>query len=595
MAIIKLDKDTVEKIAAGEVIESPLSIIKELVENSIDAKSKNITVEIKNGGKSFIRVTDDGIGIGNDEIELAFQKHATSKISSFDDLYTIASLGFRGEALPSIASVSKVVAISKTKDSDVGIKLDLRDNLTNKTSIATNKGTSIIVKDLFYNIPARRKFLKSDIAEGNKINKLMYAFAIGNKDISFKYIKDDRVQFHSNPNLSLKISIADILDNLLEENLIEINADNDSYKIRGEIGLPSYYRGNRSMQYIFVNDRYVEDQEITKVIEESYQGLIPPNRYPVFFIFIYTNPKNIDVNIHPNKKYIKYSYENDLLDLVNSNISKLLKSENKISSIGPREEKSEEILDFTDYKAILDKYSPSEFLVKENNNKYNNKSEETNFFDKNEDIDLSFLDQSEGSKDTILEETYIEEVNLPLYKTSIFRRYSIFEDGDKAYILDHRIAEEKLNMNKFIRDLRSKDIDKQRLLNPIRISLNKGDFDKYESKKDIFSKLGFDIEPISESSLIIRELPYIFDIPENDRFFYDLLDIDLDDNEEILFTKLRGMVKSFSFKKGDKINEEEAIELYKKLMKEDNPYKNYDGRPTIISLLDKDLEKYFER
>lgn len=595
MAIIKLDKDTVEKIAAGEVIESPLSIIKELVENSIDAKSKNITVEIKNGGKSFIRVTDDGIGIGNDEIELAFQKHATSKISSFDDLYTIASLGFRGEALPSIASVSKVVAISKTKDSDVGIKLDLRDNLTNKTSIATNKGTSIIVKDLFYNIPARRKFLKSDIAEGNKINKLMYAFAIGNKDISFKYIKDDRVQFHSNPNLSLKISIADILDNLLEENLIEINADNDSYKIRGEIGLPSYYRGNRSMQYIFVNDRYVEDQEITKVIEESYQGLIPPNRYPVFFIFIYTNPKNIDVNIHPNKKYIKYSYENDLLDLVSSNISKLLKSENKISNIGPREEKSEEILDFTDYKAILDKYSPSEFLVKENNNKYNNKSEETNFFDKNEDIDFSFLDQSEGNKDTIIEETYIEEVNLPLYKTSIFRRYSIFEDGDKAYILDHRIAEEKLNMSKFIRDLRSKDIDKQRLLNPIRISLNKGDFDKYESKKDIFSKLGFDIEPISESSLIIRELPYIFDIPENDRFFYDLLDIDLDDNEEILFTKLRGMVKSFSFKKGDKINEEEAIELYKKLMKEDNPYKNYDGRPTIISLLDKDLEKYFER
>ena len=465
MAIIKLDKDTVEKIAAGEVIESPLSIIKELVENSIDAKRKNITVEIKNGGKSFIRVTDDGVGIGKDEIELAFQKHATSKISSFDDLYTISSLGFRGEALPSIASVSKVVAISKTKDSAVGIKLDLRDNLTNKTSIATNKGTSIIVEDLFYNIPARRKFLKSDIAEGNKINKLMYAFAIGNKDISFKYIKDDRVQFHSNPNLSLKISIADILDNLLEENLIEINADNDSYKIRGEIGLPSYYRGNRSMQYIFVNDRYVEDQEITKVIEESYQGLIPPNRYPVFFIFIYTNPKNIDVNIHPNKKYIKYSYENDLLDLVNSNISKLLKSENKISSIGPREEKSEEILDFTDYKAILDKYSPSEFLVKENNNKYNNKSEETNFFDKNEDIDLSFLDQSEGSKDTILEETYIEEVNLPLYKTSIFRRYSIFEDGDKAYILDHRIAEEKLNMNKFIRDLRSKDIDKQRLFN----------------------------------------------------------------------------------------------------------------------------------
>ena len=325
MSIIKLDKDTVDKIAAGEVIESPLSIIKELVENSVDAGSKNITVEIKNGGKSYIRVTDDGGGIAREDIELAFEKHATSKISKFDDLYTIGSLGFRGEALPSISSVSKVVAISKTEEDEIGIKLDLTGKERAKSSIATNKGTSIIVEELFYNMPARRKFLKSDISEANKITRLMYAFAIGYKDIAFKYIKDDRVQFQSNPKLNLKLRISDLLDSLLEENLVDLNSQNKSYRIEGEIGLPTYYRGNRSMQYIYINDRLIEDEEITNIIESQYQGLIPQGRFPAFFIFIYTSPKNIDVNIHPNKKFVKYSYEDELLDLLCKSVKNIIK------------------------------------------------------------------------------------------------------------------------------------------------------------------------------------------------------------------------------------------------------------------------------
>lgn len=392
MSIIKLDKDTVEKIAAGEVIESPLSIIKELVENSIDAGSRNITVEIKNGGKSYIRVTDDGVGIAREDIDLAFQKHATSKISKFDDLYTIASLGFRGEALPSIASVSKVVAISKTEDSEIGTKLDLTTKENKKSSIATNKGTSIIVEDLFYNMPARRKFLKSDMAEANKISKLMYAFAIGYKNISFKYIKDDRIQFQSNPNLNLKLKISDLLDNLLEENLIELHAKNSSYKITGQIGLPNYYRGNRSMQYIFVNDRLVEDEEITKIIEDQYQGLIPQGRFPAFFIFIYTDPKNIDVNIHPNKKLVKYSYEDELLELIIDNVKNLLKAKQEIQSINIKENKKDEFLDFTDYKAILDKYSPTNTLVREDEEAYHNEIEakNSNFFDSNKEFDFKF-------------------------------------------------------------------------------------------------------------------------------------------------------------------------------------------------------------
>lgn len=593
MSIIKLDKDTVEKIAAGEVIESPLSIIKELVENSIDAGSRNITVDIKNGGKSYIRVTDDGVGIAREDIDLAFEKHATSKISKFDDLYTIASLGFRGEALPSISAVSKVIAISKTEDSEIGTKLDLSAKDNKKSSIATNKGTSIIVEDLFYNMPARRKFLKSDMAEANKISRLMYAFAIGYKNISFKYIKDDRVQFQSNPSLDLKLKISDLLDNLLEENLIELYANNSSYKIGGEIGLPSYYRGNRSMQYIFVNDRLVEDEEITKIIEDQYQGLIPQGRFPAFFIFIYTDPKNIDVNIHPNKKLVKYSYEDELLGLIIDNVRNLLKANQDIQSINIKENKKDEFLDFTDYKAILDKYSPANMVVREDEDPYNNDIEDknSNFFDNNEEFNYEFLKED----DKVNEESFIEDIELPTYKTSIFRRYSIFEDKNKVFILDHRKAQEKIKMSEFLKDFKANKVASQLLLEPIRMHLNKIDVERFETKQSLFRRLGFDVELISENSILIREIPMIFDQPENDKFFYEILDLDSNIKDELITSRLRKLVKSLSFRKGYTINKNEAIELYKNLMKEENPYNTYDGNATIISLEDKDLEKYFER
>lgn len=587
MAIKKLDKETVEKIAAGEVIESPLSIIKELVENSVDAGSKNITVEIKNGGKTYIRVTDDGSGIAKDDIELAFEKHATSKITKFDDLFKISSLGFRGEALPSIASVSKVVAISKTQDADVGTKLDLSGRVKVKKSIATNKGTSIIVEDLFYNMPARRKFLKSDIAESNKITKLMYAFAIGYKDVSFKYIKDDRIQFQSNTSLDLKFKISDLIDNLLEENLLELKATNTSYRIDGEIGLPTYYRGNRSMQYIFVNDRLIEDEEITKTIERQYIGLIPQGRFPAFFIFIYTDPKNIDVNIHPNKKLVKYTYEDELVELINDSVKNLLKSKQAINSIDIKDKKQNEILDFTDYKAVLDKYSPAEMLIREEEKPYNSIESNQDFFNDKISIDLY------TNEEKIREDSFFSDIEVPSYKTSIFRRYSIFEDKEKIYILDHRKAEEKIKMSEYINDYNSNKISRQLVLNPIKINLNKIDIGRYEQKQDLFNKLGFDIELISDKSVIIREIPIIFDIPENNNFFYEILDFD--DNENILFKNLRKLVKNISFRKGNTINKDEAIELYKKLMKEEDPYRTYDGKPTIITLEDKDLEKYFER
>ena len=590
MAIIELDKETVDKIAAGEVIESPISIIKELVENSVDAGSKNITVEIKNGGKTYIRVTDDGCGISREEIGLAFKKHATSKISSFDDLYIIDSLGFRGEALPSISSVSKVTAISKTDGEEIGSKIEIKNNNPKITSIATNRGTSIIVEDLFYNIPARRKFLKSDLTEANKISRLMYAFAIGYKNISFKYIKDNNVQFQSKANYDLKYRVSDLLDSLLEENLLSFETKNKSYEITGAISQANYYRGNRSMQYIFVNNRLIESDEITRAIESQYQSLIPHARFPAFFIFIFTNPKNIDVNIHPNKRVIKFSYEEELLELIIDSIKNLLRKNKKIKSLELNEKESEELLDFTDYKAILDKYSPANMVVREKDSHYStNKNEE--FFDTNKKLELDNFIEEKLFEET----TLVEDTDIPTYKTSIFKRYSVFEDKEKLYILDHRKAEEKIQMTKFIEDFNSKNINRQQLLEPIKISLNKLDIEKFESKKEIFERLGFDAQLISNTTLVIREFPLIFEIPQNDTFFYEILDIDFVNNDEVIYTNLRKLVKSLSFRKGHTINKYEAEELYKNLMKEEDPYRNYDGKPTIISIEEIDLERYFER
>lgn len=599
MSIIRLDSDTIEKIAAGEVIESPFSVVKELVENSIDANSKNISIEIKNGGKTFIRVTDDGDGINKDDLRLAFEKHATSKISKFDDLYRTLSLGFRGEALPSIAAVSKVIAISKPEDQDIASKLEISQNSYIQKSIASNKGTSIIVEDLFYNIPARRKFLKSDFSEANKITKLLYSYAICYNNISFKYIKDDRVQFQSYANRNLEANISDLLDNILEENLIPIRNDNGIYKIKGFIAKSNYYRGNRSMEYIFINNRLIENTDISKTIEYQYQGLIPNNRYPAFFVFIQTDPKNLDINIHPNKKIIKFSYEDQLLDLISDTVRDKLKSYSEIKIIKQENNENDKNLDFSDYRSILEKYSPSNNLINESKSTYNEREDDYSFFDTKNDIGSIIKDNKKewdnNNVETFVNDNFIEDINIPKYMTSIFSRYSIFEDSDKLYLLDHRRASETIIISEYMKKFSNNLVDRQTLIDPIIVNLRANDLEKYLNKKDLFEKMGFLIDQLSDNKLIVREVPLLFDRPENKDYFYSILDIEKTNDRDLLYKQIRKLAKAKAFRKGHKIDKDEAITLYKKLMQEENPYNTYDGKATIIMMEEKDLEKYFER
>lgn len=621
MTIVQLDKSTIEQIAAGEVIESPVSIVKELVENSIDAKAQNIVVEIKNGGKNYIRVTDDGLGIDKKEIELAFKPHATSKISNFDDLYKLFTLGFRGEALSSIVACADLSLISKTKEDKVGSKVSFINNeIVEKKSIATNEGTSIEVFNLFKNLPVRRKFLASDISEANKISRLVHALALGYDYVSFKFIKDERLVFQTVKNQSLKDKILNLLDDNLKNNLIRLDFSNDLYEVKGYISDSNYYRGNRSLQYIFVNNRLIENTNISRAIESSFKSLIPNNRYPAFFISIKTDAKNIDVNIHPNKKEINFSYQGELIDLLKSKTNELLYNNSKINSIQIKNDKKKEINFYNDYaddySQILNFYNKindnDEFKIKEDNEKdYDNNSDnktddEINFFENKHNEDdlknynkenynqLNFVkENNEYSKKEVKKKDSLD-LNMLKYKTSIFKVYSLFSYDDKIIILNHRRAEQKIKFEEYIKDFNKEDISSQDLLEPHIMKINVNDYGKFLEKKDLFKKIGFSIDDFSQDRLVVRSVPIIFENPETIDLFYDLLDIDLE-NKEIFYKKISKLINKFSFRKGDKIDENEANELLEKLNEYENPFKTYEGKSTMIMLEESELEKYFER
>ena len=315
--IRRLSEDTIQKIAAGEVIERPVSVVKELVENAVDAGADQIRVEIQEGGKALIRVSDNGSGIAEKEFPTAFERHATSKIEEFDDLYRIHSLGFRGEALASIVAVARVCARSRVSEASVGTQLYLEESrIVKREEIAMPVGTTIEVRDLFYNVPVRRRFLKSDAVEANRITQLLYSLAIGNPKISFSLTREDRRIFQTQASYRPQQNLLLLFGRAYYEALRSFSVENDGYRVHGFLGNNTFYRANRQLQFFFVNGRYVEDDALRDVVEKKYRSVIPNGRFPAFQIFIETDPSHIDINIHPNKQKIKFHQPESLLNLL---------------------------------------------------------------------------------------------------------------------------------------------------------------------------------------------------------------------------------------------------------------------------------------
>lgn len=531
MSIKLLSEDTIQKIAAGEVVENPYSVIKELVENSIDSGATFIKVEIKNAGKKEIMISDNGCGIEEDDIELAFTKHATSKLNNFEDIYSILSYGFRGEALASISAVSKVDINTRTKNSEFGIHCYLENNkIIRKNKIGMNLGTTIYIRDLFYNVPIRKKFLKSDAYENSIITTLMYSFALANQKISFKYIKDSKVVFETNEKNTLKDNIKYIFKDKLYKNLIPIDINDSDYKIYGYISNNHFYKGTRSSQFLFVNGRYIFDEKIRNIIEKSISSLIPKGKFPAFIIFIEVNPNLIDINVHPNKRKIKFVFEDKLLNLLNNNITDIVIENTTSDFISSKEEQKEKILyneekntknDNSTYEDVVETIIYDEdYSVKNIINKFSY----DDLFKVNQD-DIQTINEDDNIENYIIEEEKVEidpiltQIQLDQKENTaknildynllgtIFSKYILLSDKDELIILDILNAKYRILYENLLNEYNNHTVTKQILLFPIILELNEYEMNVFNDIKTNLDDLGIEADIFDEYSIAIRTMP----------------------------------------------------------------------------------------
>lgn len=530
MSIKLLSEDTIQKIAAGEVIENPYSVIKELVENSIDSGATTIKVEIKNAGKKEIMISDNGCGIEENEIELAFTKHATSKLNNFEDIYSILSFGFRGEALASISSISKVDINTRTKNSEFGIHCFIENTkIKRKNKIGMNFGTTIYIRDLFYNVPIRKKFLKSDAYESSIITTLMNSFALSNPNISFKYIKDSKVLFETTGKNQLKDNIKYIFKDDFYKNLMAVDINDSDYKIYGYISNNHFYKGSRNCQYLFVNGRYIFDEKIRNIIEKSISTLIPKGKFPSFVIFIEVNPSLIDINVHPNKRKIKFIFEDKLLNLLNNNITDIVLKNTTSDFISLKTEQNDKILYINDnIKKQPEENDIVETIVYDEDyndqNIINKFSYEDLFKVQNDDIKI--INEQDDTESYIIDNNTIEQTpikeqikltnnnendikNIIDYKIlgKIFEKYILLSDYDEFIIIDILNAKYRLLYENLLNNYYKKTITKQLLLFPIVLELNEYKMTIFENIKDKLDNLGIEADMFDEYSIAIRTMP----------------------------------------------------------------------------------------
>lgn len=638
-----LDDSTIQKIAAGEVIERPSSIVKELLENSIDAKADIIQIEIEDGGKSLILISDNGIGIPSNQIETAFMRHATSKIQDFDDLYKSYTMGFRGEALASIIAVAKVDMKSKSEDEDLGVHIQYENSkLVKKSNLAMNTGTITSVKDLFKNIPVRHRFLKSNTTEANHITDLVGKLTLANPDVSLKYIKDKQILFNINSEDNHIEKIRKIFGDDLAKSLIEIDFQTDNFKVMAYISNNTYYRGNRALEYTYVNSRYIESKEISRIIESAYTHIIPNGKYPAYQIYIETKASNLDVNIHPNKTKIHLEHMEELTQALKYNLSLVLRPE-KLRQVEIESEKKEAKSLFENlnekYSDLINKYNNENSKDTFDKNRIENltfdhinndkldtkkilldKSEEdvnvefNSFKDDNsitydyelvsEEIDESYNARVNESEEVLIEENIIikdkiEDLEHYKYKTFILETYIVFENikDENIILLDQHASHERINYERLL-DLYNNDNNyRQSILDGIDINLLADEMTILNNNISLFEKFGFTIEIINSNTISLIEVPAIYDINYK-QLFLDLINglkIYGTFNSKYLLDKLIQKACKSSIKAYDKISEVEAYSLIKELSQCDYPLTCPHGRPTFLKIKKSTLDMEFKR
>ncbi len=565
MSVIKImDEILSNKIAAGEVVERCVSVVKELVENSIDANSKKIKIELKESGIREIKVTDDGIGMDRDDAINAFGRHATSKLLNEDDLFRIDTLGFRGEALPSIASVSEVILKSST--GDVGTEVTIKGGkLINEVKSDSRKGTVITVKNLFYNTPARLKHLKSIYAELAVITEYIDKMALANPSISFNLYNDSKLLFNTDGSNDLLKVINEVYGIEISKKMINIETSDDEYSISGYISYPEVTKSNKNHITTFVNGRLVKNYELIKTINDSYHTYKPEDKYPIVVLNITVDYSLVDVNIHPTKQDIKFGKIEELKTLLSNSIKEGLNKTLLIPEVITSHD--DKITEYEDLKLSLD-----EFMIKESS--YETPKE---VFNKNNKIDIPMIYPIGLAKGT----------------------YIIGQNELGIYLIDQHAANERINYEYYLKKVPSNK-DVQNMIVPITVELTKKEYIIVKENINILLDLGFDLEEFGDNSFIFRSHPVWLKQNYEEESIKRLLElivlIEKDFNKEKFIENIAiTMSCKLSIKANEKISLEEMESLIIKLRACDNPYTCPHGRPTIISFTNYELEKLFKR
>ncbi len=636
-----LDKGTIDKIAAGEVVERPASIVKELLENSIDAGSSSITVEIKNGGIDLIRITDNGCGIDSKEVKTAFLRHATSKIVSDKDLISIKSLGFRGEALSSIAAVSRCEIITKTRDELTGVRYYMEGGVEVEfEEIGAPDGTSIIIRDIFYNTPARRKFLKTSSTEGAHISELVEKMAMSNTDIAFKFISNNQVKLQTNGNGNLKDIIYQLYGREISKALCVVDYEKDGVKIKGVIAGPEVTRSSRNLENIFVNGRYIKDNIISKAIEDGFGDRLMQHQYPFCALSFYL--EGVDVNVHPRKMEVRFSDGNHIYNCTKEAVEEIFKTQSSIREVPVGKTSANERKVFTntpepfenkrrdiELKKSTDTSSDEiQWTVPKESN-YNpqndyallkddisrDSSDEAKYY-KSSDAEYSLnnniasfvadekttaMDREQDQKNKASQLSFFDNEAKKYIKVigQVFDTYWIVQLRNEMYIIDQHAAHEKVMYERLLKESRDNKISEQMINPPIIVTLTDLEQDVLNKHMDEFKAAGFDIEEFGGKEYKINSIPNIFpSIPKAELFnemLADSTDYDIISPSELILAKTASMACKAAIKGNMRISLMEANDLFDELLSLDNPYNCPHGRPTIIKMSKQEIEKKFKR
>ncbi len=618
-----LDSNTVDQIAAGEVVERPASVVKELVENAIDAGAKHITVEIKDGGISFIRVTDDGSGIDESQLSKVFLRHATSKITQAEDLETVMSLGFRGEALSSISAVCQVELITKTAQALTGSRICINGGQAQPPEeIGAPNGTTILVRNVFFNTPVRRKFLKTPATEGGYIADFMQHMALSVPNVAFQFIVNGQTKFFTSGNGKADEIIYRIYGKDVTEHMIPIEARGEGIRITGFLGKPILNRANRSYEIFFVNKRYIKSTLISSAVEEGYKTFLMQHKYPFVVLHFEMDPTRIDVNVHPTKMDIRMNEPGYVLSFIRDAVKETLTGRTFIASAEQTpdpekkgDRKQEKTLTamipqpFEEKRRLLSEQrtaqpvggTPMTGVVKETGKYMAMPPEEKRMGISKEDLPKAEPPKEEPQQLKLFDEETLARQEIENFAIigQVFDTYWILALPEKLYYVDQHAAHEKVMYERLMKQYREKEIAMQALNPPMVVSLTPKEKTVLTTHVDVFAALGFEMDEFGEDTYAVRSVPTdLYGLSERQLFLSvldELVEFPVKGDSDAVLSKIASMSCKAAVKGNQTLSRKEAEELMKELLACENPFNCPHGRPTIISMTKYELEKKFKR